>query len=252
KITERICVDGEEITETEFARLATDVRAESERLVEKKVLVAPPSFFEQLTMIAYLYFAERKVDMAVLEVGLGGRLDATNICEPVFTAIAPVDFDHQQYLGNTLKEIAGEKAGIIKTGIPIVVAPQAVDAMDAIRRRAIEMGAPLISVEEKTKMKKGGTDLSLFHIFGGDIWKAGIYRLKYRSLDEVYEARVNLRGWHQITNALTAIKIAEQLSARGFGITREAIARGLEQVQWPGRLEMVRLKDSPAPLLLDG
>src|SRR5262247_3839328 len=130
-ITERIRIGDDEIAPDEFARLATDVRAAGERLVADSALPASPTFFEQVTMIAYLYFAEREVDLAVMEVGLGGRLDATNICEPVVTAITPIDFDHQNYLGDTLSSIAGEKAGIIKSGVPLVIAPQPGEAMSA-------------------------------------------------------------------------------------------------------------------------
>lgn len=248
-ITERIRIDGEEIAEDEFARLATLVRETGERLVTEGVLEAPPTFFEQVTMIAYLHFAQRRVDLAVLEVGLGGRLDATNICEPIVTAITPVDFDHQRYLGNTLAEIAGEKAGIIKSNVPVVVAPQADEAMNAIRIRAGELNAPILSVDQEIKQNPFTVESA-----GDpeDIWNAGIHRLKYRSLRAAYDVRVNLRGRHQITNARTAIKIAEQMIVRGFEISDEAIARGLGNVEWPGRLEMVRLKRPSAPMLLDG
>src|SRR5215475_14342484 len=143
-ITERIRVDGDEIAPDEFARLGADVRAAGERLVAENALPAPPTFFEQVTMIAYLYFAERKVDLAVLEVGLGGRLDATNICEPVVTAITRIGFDHQKYLGDTLESIAAEKAGIIKPSVPVVIAPQSVEAMNAIVERCMEMKAPMV------------------------------------------------------------------------------------------------------------
>src|SRR5262247_688932 len=143
-ITERIRIGADEIAPGEFARLATDVRAAGERLVAENAAPAPPTFFEQVTMIAYLYFAERKVDLAVLEVGLGGRLDATNICEPVVTAITPVGFDHQKYLGDTLASIAGEKAGIVKPGVPVVIAPQSGEPMKTIAARCEELNAPMI------------------------------------------------------------------------------------------------------------
>src|SRR5262245_10127845 len=186
-ITERIRIDGEEIDEDEFARLATLVREAGERLVTEGVLEAPPTFFEQVTMIAYLHFAQRRVDLAVLEVGLGGRLDATNICEPIVTAITPVDFDHQRYLGNTLAEIAGEKAGIIKSNVPVVVAPQADEAMNAIRIRAGELNAPILSVDQEIKQNPFTVESA-----GDpeDIWNAGIHRLKYRSLRAAYDVRV--------------------------------------------------------------
>src|SRR5262249_293817 len=115
--------------------------------------------------------------------------------------------------------------------------------------RALEVSAPVISVEEEIKRKNLSIEPAGEQ---GDIWNAGIYRLKYRSPSEVYDARVNLRGRHQITNALTAIEIAEQLRIRGFEIARKAVIDGLEQVRWPGRLEMIRLCESSVPLLLDG
>ncbi len=246
-ITERVSVDGEEIPEREFSRLATRVRAASEQLVEEKVLEALPTFFEQTTMIAYLYFAERQVDLAVLEVGLGGRLDATNICQPVVTAITPVDFDHQQILGNTLAEIAGEKAGIIKPGVPVVLAPQAAEARAAIERRCAELNAPLISIAEamdRMRVSSAGDR--------DDVWSIGYFRLQYRSPRDQYDALVNLRGRHQMINAVTAIHIAEQLGEEGFPITRDAVLYGLGHVEWPGRLEMAAVGEPARPLLLDG
>jgi len=243
-ITERIRVDEEEITPDEFARLATDVRAAGERLVAENLLQAPPTFFEQVTMIGFLYFAEREVDLAVLEVGLGGRLDATNICEPVVTAITPVDFDHQQYLGNSLTEIAVEKAGIIKSGVPVVVAPQTGEAMEAIRNRAAEIGAPLIAVSRSVDAECAGSE--------DDLWNAGRFRLRYRSPRDQYDAFVNLRGRHQVINAVTAIHIAEELGEEGFPITRKAVLDGLEHIEWPGRLEMAAAGQPARPMLLDG
>jgi dihydrofolate synthase/folylpolyglutamate synthase len=239
-ITERVRVDGAAISEEDFARLATAVRATSEGLVKERVFEAPPTFFEQVTMIAFLYFVERAVDLAVLEVGLGGRLDATNICAPVVTAITPVDFDHQKQLGNTLREIAGEKAGILKTGVPVVVAPQADEAMAAIETRAAAAGAPLIAAPSDV-------DAELMEA-GGDLWQAGRHRIRRGAI----AARLALRGRHQLVNAATAIAIAESLRAKGFPLTDEAIAAGLEGVEWPGRLEMLRAPGSTAPLLLDG
>ncbi|MGH9842402.1 MAG: bifunctional folylpolyglutamate synthase/dihydrofolate synthase [Blastocatellia bacterium] len=243
-ITERIRVDEEEITPGDFARLATEVRAASERLVAENRLQAPPTFFEQVTMIGFLYFAESEIDLAVLEVGLGGRLDATNICEPVVTAVTPVDFDHQQILGDTLAEIAGEKAGILKPGVPVVVAPQTYEAMETIRNRAAEIGAPLIAVPQSVDAECAGSE--------DDLWNAGRFRLRYRSPRDHYDALVNLRGRHQVINALTAIHIAEQLGEEGFPITRDAVLDGLERVEWPGRLEMAAVGEPARPLLLDG
>jgi dihydrofolate synthase / folylpolyglutamate synthase len=240
-ITERIRIDGDEIAPDEFARLATAVRAAGERLVAENILPAPPTFFEQVTMVAYLYFAERKVDLAVLEVGLGGRLDATNICEPIVTAITPVGFDHQRYLGDTLASIAAEKAGIVKPGVPVVIAPQSVEAMKVIVARCEELSAPMI-------MTSGPFDVEA----ASDIENVGRYRFRYRATRDEYALRLRLRGRHQTTNAVVAIHIAEQLCAAGFDISQSAIVEGLNNAEWPGRLEMIRPSPAQAPLLLDG
>lgn len=240
-ITERIRVNGKEIAPDDFARLASVVRAAAERLVDERILPAAPTFFEQVTMIAYLYFAEENVDLAVLEVGLGGRLDATNICEPIVTAITPVGFDHQQYLGDTLASIAGEKAGIVKPGVPVVVAPQHEEAMRAIVRRCETLKAPLIATSAPLELEAAD-----------DPENIGRYRFRYRTPHGEYTAQLGLRGRHQIANAVTAIHIAEQLQRAGFDIPSSAILEGLSNAEWPGRLEMIRISPSQAPLLLDG
>ncbi|MEP7339795.1 MAG: cyanophycin synthetase, partial [Acidobacteriota bacterium] len=210
------------------------VRETGEQLVTDGLLAAPPTFFEQVTMIGYLHFAECKVDLAVLEVGMGGRLDATNICQPVVTAITPIGFDHQQYLGNTLAEIATEKAGIIKPNIPVVVAPQEEIASQAIVKRAAALNAPLISVPDE-------------FVAEPDV-EFGRYRLRFGQ----YDALLALRGRHQATNAMTAIHIAEQLNKAGWKIERAAIETGLSNTIWPGRLQLIEAPDFPTSLLLDG
>ncbi|HEY6402051.1 MAG TPA: folylpolyglutamate synthase/dihydrofolate synthase family protein [Blastocatellia bacterium] len=243
-ITERIRIGSDEITPEDFARLGAVVRAAGERLAAERALPAPPTFFEQMTMIAYLYFAERKVDLAVLEVGLGGRLDATNICEPVVTAITRVGFDHQKYLGDTLESIAGEKAGIVKPGVPVVVAPQSPEAMNAIAARCEEMNAPMILTLAPFDIETARGDENI-----------GRYRFRYRVSSDEYVLQLGLRGRHQITNAVAAIHIAEQLRVAGFNIPHAAIVEGLNKAEWPGRLEMIRPSSSqapPRPLLLDG
>lgn len=230
-ITERVRVDGSDISETDFARLATLVRQAGETLVTEGKLTALPTFFEQVTTIGYLHFAEHKVDLAVLEVGLGGRLDATNICQPVVTAITPIGFDHQQYLGNTLAAIAGEKAGIIKEHVPVIVALQPDEAMRAIAARAKDLKAPLISVADES-----------FSVESGN---AGQYRLRYRN----YNALLNLRGRHQAENAMTAILIAEQLRQLGWKIEQQNIEEGLSNANWPGRLQLIESPKFPTPML---
>mgnify|MGYP002784145208 CR=1 FL=1 len=232
-ITERIRVDGSEIHENDFARLATAVRQSSETLVAEGKLAASPTYFEQVTMIAYLYFAERQVELAVLEVGMGGRLDATNICQPAVTAITPIGFDHQKYLGNTLAAIAGEKAGIIKPNVPVVVAPQPYEAMQTIVARAEELSAPLVSVAGESFYAEPN---------------AGQYRLRYRT----YDVQLNLRGRHQAENAMTAILIAEQLRQLGWKIDQQTIEEGLSKANWPGRLQLIESPKFSVQLLVDG
>jgi dihydrofolate synthase/folylpolyglutamate synthase len=233
-IIERFRVEGREIGQDEFARLATTVRKASEQLVRDGKLEMPPTFFEQVTMIAYLHFAECDIDLAVLEVGLGGRLDATNICTPAVTVITPVGFDHQQYLGHRLPEIAGEKAGIIKPNIPVVVAPQAKEAMKTITARAAASGAPLIPVSDQFTATPDG--------------EFGRYRLHYGP----YDALLSLRGRHQATNAMTAIHIVEQLKRQSWRIEQTAVEAGLSNTTWPGRLQLIEAPTIPAKLLLDG
>ena len=233
-VTERYRVNGNDISEDDFARLATAVRQAGETLVAKGTLEAPPTFFEQVTMIAYLHFAENSVDLAVLEVGMGGRLDATNICHPAVTAITPIGFDHQQYLGNTLAEIAGEKAGIIKPNIPVVVAPQPQEAMPVITACAKELDAPLVSVADES--------------FTAEPDGFGQYRLLYQD----YNVLLSLRGRHQVENAMTVILIAEQLKQLGWKIEKQAIEKGLSRVVWSGRLQLIESAKLPVPVLVDG
>jgi dihydrofolate synthase/folylpolyglutamate synthase len=242
-ITERIRVDGREISPEDFARLATRVRAISEQLVTDELLTAPPTFFEQVTAIAFLYFVERKVDLAILEVGLGGRLDATNICQPLVCAITPVSADHQQYLGHTLAAIAAEKAGIIKSTAPVVVAPQEPEAMKVIAEKCALARAPLINA---------GTSDAEMEITNRD--SVGMYGFHYRARLAQYDLRLNLRGRHQIINACAAIHIAEQLQEAGLNLSRGAIVEGLASVDWPGRLELISPRTAGAlpDILLDG
>jgi dihydrofolate synthase/folylpolyglutamate synthase len=248
-VTERLQIDGIPIEEEDFARIASLVRETAERLVEEKKLPAIPTFFEQVTMIAYQYFAEQRVDLAVLEVGMGGRLDATNICAPIVTAITPVGLDHQQYLGDTLAEIAGEKAGIIKPGVPIVVASQPAEAFVVIAARAAQLGAPLIAIGKE--IERGAVEVRA-EAATASPREPGKLRIGYRSPIDAYELCVNLPGRHQAINALTAIRIVEELRAKGFSIHREAVAAGLAKVTWPGRLEWIAIPNAGLQVLLDG
>ncbi len=254
KITERIRITDRgvtrDISEEEFALHATQVRALSERLQAEGVLTSVPSLFEQVTMIAYLFFSFQRVDLAVLEVGLGGRLDATNVCEPLVTAITPIDLDHQRHLGETIAEIAGEKAGIIRPGVPVIVAPQHAEAYDVIAARANLLMAPLVNVTEELQ------EAAVFgYTASHDATKLdefGLYRLRYAHAGGNYDVQLGLRGQYQVTNALTVIHLAERLHAAGLPFTNANIHAGLRQSDWPGRLELIKWPGGAVPMLLDG
>lgn len=237
-ITERIRVAGEDISEEDFAAHATMVREASERLVNSGRLSAPPTFFEQVTALAFCHFAAARVDIVALEVGLGGRLDATNICQPLICAITPVSIDHQEYLGNELRSIAAEKAGILKPGIPVVVAPQDPAAMEVILSRAAEVGAQVIEVASPPNQVdiRDSSD--------------GLFRFRYQTSEAAYAIELNLRGEHQVTNARTAIHIGEELRRLGCCMPKSAIEAGLKRINWAGRLEQLSWKGKT--VLLDG
>ncbi|MDT7602532.1 MAG: dihydrofolate synthase / folylpolyglutamate synthase [Acidobacteriota bacterium] len=234
-ITERIKIGGREISRADFARHTERVRAAA--LTMRDATGALPSFFEQVTAIALLALSDARVELAILETGLGGRLDATTAARAATVGITPIALDHQEYLGTTLTEIAAEKAAIIRAGTDAVVAPQSPDALAVILARCREVGVtPRFSTSDITVM--GVTD-------------DGRLRATFRTIEDLYEnVLLSLRGRHQLTNAATAIALAELLRARGFPqLTRERIVAGLESAEHAGRLELIT--GEPA-LLLDG
>jgi dihydrofolate synthase/folylpolyglutamate synthase len=217
-ITERIKVAGEKISEDDFARLTLQVKEVAARLVQQGRLETLPTFFEHVTAIALLAFREAKVELAILETGLGGRLDSTTAAGADIVAITPIAMDHEEYLGNTLAEIAAEKAAIIRPGVTAIVAPQSKEAREVIIRQGETVG-----VEP---------------------------RFTSPTLPDSYaNIQLGLRGRHQIVNVSMAIALADALRERGFQITREAIIRGVETVIHPGRLE---LWDGQPQILFDG
>lgn len=236
RIQERMRVCGAEISEADFARLASDVRAASEALVSAGKLAALPTFFEQVTAIAMLHFREQAVDLAVLEVGLGGRLDSTNAVERILSVVTSIDFDHQNYLGNTITEIAGEKAAIIKHGARAVIGRQQYDAAaNVLMRRCLEENVLPVFANQPANV---------------EAVEFGRVAFDYESSQSNYSRIIlGLRGRHQADNAAAAIEAAELLTELGITIPREAIIKGLRQVVWPGRLELI--EDRP-PILLDG
>lgn len=234
-IRERVRVDGREIEREEFARQATAVRQASERVREESG--ALPTFFEQVTAIALCAFRDARVQLAILETGLGGRLDATTAANASTVAITPVAFDHQEYLGDTLAEIAYEKAAIIRTGARAVVAPQEAEAREVILRRCHEMGVEPQFPTEDVSIE--GTCAE------------GRLRVTLRTVRETYEGVcLALRGRHQLTNAAVAVALAEVLADDGFKITREHVVEGLERAEHAGRLELI--ESGAHTFLLDG
>jgi dihydrofolate synthase/folylpolyglutamate synthase len=217
-ITERIKINGEQISQADFAIFTAQVKETVARLVKDGQLETPPTFFEHVTAIALLAFRDAKVELAILETGLGGRLDSTTAAGANIVAITPIAMDHEEYLGNTLAEIAGEKAAIIRPGVTAIVAPQAEAAMHVIIRQCKLAGV-------SPKFDRGNLP------------------------DSYKNIRIGLRGRHQIANASTAITLAETLGERGFAITPEAIVRGVETATHSGRLEL--WQSSPA-ILFDG
>ena len=218
-LAERFVVDGHRVNRAALEASAAGLRAAVDHLIAGGELEAPPTFFEATTAIAFDLFRSSGVDIAVCEVGLGGRLDATNVLQPAVTAVTTIGFDHQRYLGNTLTAIAAEKAGIIKRGVPVVVGALPRAARETIEARAAELGAPVID----------GSDRQI--------------------LDRYGPVRLALVGDHQLANAAVAVRILELLNDRGFAVSTAAIATGLEQVEWPGRLEARRLPDGREVLL---
>jgi len=238
-ITERLRIAGEQVSETDFARLTTQVKECAEELVARGRLETLPTFFEHVTAIALLAFREAKVELAILETGLGGRLDSTTAAGADIVAITPVAMDHEEYLGDSLAEIAAEKAAIIRPGVTAIVAPQIEEALRVIVRQCQSAGVEprLLSGLQPTPARD--SDRSGFRTDLVNTTGDGRGIVTFETDNSVYEnVTIGLRGRHQIGNASTAIALAEALSERGFPITREAITTGVETATHPGRLEI--------------
>ena len=227
-ITERIKIEGEDIAENDFARIATRVRATSEKLVAKGEFELVPTFFEQVTAIALVAFAEAKVELAILETGLGGRLDATTAANAEFAAITRIDIDHQKYLGDTIEQIAAEKAAIIHTGSKVVIQRQSRGVEQVLAGRCREVGiSPAWSTEKIIVKREPDVLPALIATFATE-------RSSYSNV-----LLWHMLGEHQIENAALSIGVAESLKDAGFPIDSTAIEIGLETASHPGRLEFV-------------
>jgi dihydrofolate synthase / folylpolyglutamate synthase len=202
-------------------------------------LRAHPTYFECVTAMAMEHFARQRVDFAVFEVGLGGRLDATNILAPAVTIITPVDFDHENFLGHSLHEIATEKAGILKPNTPVVVAPQLPEAREVILKRAKEIASPVIETNVAYRLREKPLSTSQRK---SDSFPAGNVAATIQEVSSGWSLDISpsLAGQFQLQNALSAVATARVLAAGGLHISDNAIASGISNTVWPGRLEKLQ------------
>jgi dihydrofolate synthase / folylpolyglutamate synthase len=239
KINERIRINGKEISDEDFAAVFTRIHEVIEQLLADGKLRAHPTYFECVTAMAMEHFARQRVDFAVFEVGLGGRLDATNILAAAVAIITPIDFDHENFLGHSLREIATEKAGILKPKTPVVVAPQLPEAREVILKRAKELSCPVIetNVAYGLHEKPASTSHAKAESFPVGSVKTTIMEVSSGwSLDIC----PSLPGHFQVQNALDAVAAARLLAIGGIHITDDAIAAGIANTVWPGRLEKLQ------------
>ena len=239
RVEERIALDGQDVDSAVLTGALTRVFAAVDRLVASGALAAMPTYFEVSTAAAFVVFAEAGVDVAVVEVGLGGRYDATNVITPVAGAITTIDFDHERHLGSTLAAIAGEKAGIAKPGVPLVVGDVPDEAWRAIETAARLTGAPVTRVGDGVTID---TTLIDGHVRLTAVTPAATYG----------PVRLALGGAHQAGNALVAIRLLEAFAAAtGRQISPAHVETGLARVQWAARLEWLRHPASGTRVLID-
>jgi dihydrofolate synthase / folylpolyglutamate synthase len=227
--TERIQIDRRPVSEAEFTRAFERVHETALRMVDGGLLDAHPTYFETVTAMAFWLFRERGVEWAVVETGLGGRLDATNIVWPRLSVITPVDFDHESWLGSSIEQIAFEKAGILKPTIPAVFASMRANAETVLKERAHAIGAPFVRASDTVL-----TDL-----------RTDAFGCRYSvTAPAIYEIECHLAGDHQVINSQTAVTALHQL-----GIPREALEQGIREARWAGRLDRIRTEPD---IILDG
>ena len=244
RVNERICIwnsnkSAGEMSDGDFARLFARVEAASEQLVRGGTLPHLPSFFETLTALAFCAFAEARVELAVLEVGMGGRLDATNIVDPLLSVIADIDLDHMEWLGNTRAAIAREKCGILREGGTLVTLPQHPEVNQAIGEYVADMqGVTAINAMEYIPSRDAAPG------FRNDYW--------LQALDGPLHVQSPLNGGHQQRNLALAIAAAVELRNQyGYKIGDEVVARGIRETVWPGRLELLPATAARPAVLLD-
>lgn len=238
RLEERFHVDGGPVEPDRLDAALEDIRAAAEDLRRRGAIEAYPTYFEVTTTAAFLLFARARVDAAVLEVGLGGRFDATNVVTPLASAITSIAYDHERHLGSTLAAIAGEKAGIVKPGVPTIVGDLPPEAHAVVAGTCRRRQAPLIDAFEGTRLEattRGGRTT---------------IRLRTPSFD-YGELRLALAGDHQAGNAVVAARLLEAVRLERGALPASAIRIGLESARWPGRLDLRRLPGGRS-VLVDG
>ncbi len=223
RFNERIQVDGELIGDADVARLYALIKPHAEAMAGKR-RVRQPTFFEVTTAMAFLYFRERNVDIGVIEVGMGGRMDATNVVEPLVAVVTRIGLEHTEHLGKTTERIAREKSGIIKPGCRVVTMDQPV--LPVIEARAHGLGCHVTAVGRDVQYERLGGDLS-----GQTVRVTNGGRI---------DLRIPLLGVYQADNAAIAYAVVRELQASGIAIAEDAVARGFADTSWPGRLQIVR------------
>lgn len=236
RINERIRLNGESISDAEFGAIYERVEQTAQQLLAGGKLPWHPSFFEMLTVMAFEYFASVAVDIAVLEVGMGGRLDATNVVDPLVSVIADISLDHQKYLGDTITEIAREKAGIIRKNGMVVTLPQHPEANDVIGRAILENEARAVSAVQYVPPVSPG---AAAYLAGRVTAAPGRNRYPLLVMGEEIEVDSPLAGRHQLRNIALAIAAAEELRQFGFKVTPRQIEQGIRETRWPGRFQVL-------------
>jgi dihydrofolate synthase/folylpolyglutamate synthase len=249
RINERIRVNGREISDDDFASLHAAVDRVAEKLVERGELPWHPSFFEMMTAIAFEHFAREKVELAVLEVGMGGRLDATNVVEPRASVITDISLDHQKFLGDTLSEIAREKVGIIRPGGVAVVLPQQPEANDVIGNTILDLGARAVNaVPYVPPVSPGSGQYLVPSTEPGQF----VYRYPLQVLGAEILVETSLVGRHQLRNVALAVAAAVELNQQGFGgITAKSIETGIRETRWPGRFQVIAARPGWPEIVID-
>ncbi len=235
ELRERIQVNKELISETELIKLTERLKPEA-AVVNREARYGTLTTFELLTALGFMYYHERKADFQVLEVGLGGELDATNIITPEVSIITSLSYDHTAVLGNTLTEIAKAKAGIIKPGVPVVTSPQKDEAMKVLKETCQRLGSTLIIVGKDVTSESLG-------------WGEGRQLIRVKGRLGSYDLAVPLLGYYQVDNTAVAIASLEILAEKGYYITKESIIKGMAEVSWPGRFQILAYKPT---ILVDG